>query len=318
MFRLIVIGAILCTALSSCTSAPTPTPAPTPDLAALVSSAASTAVARLPTQTPYPTYTPNPTAPASPTDIAVVAGPTDTAVPTATASPTSAPTGTPTAVPTASPSVSAASSVNLRSGPGTEYPIVGALAQGQRYDVQGRTEDSAWWEVAAAGQQLAWVAAAVVTTTGDMASAPVERNIPTPPPTATPAPAAAATPITQTATSASGTVTSTQACYVFHNFIGSTVHGTFTRQGDEKRIEFDMASHTDQTVCFDPGRWTYTISAPQWNDITDGFQAVAGQQAEWPINGICNTSPVFQWNVDSGTSVQVGTVKTCGIQEPPR
>jgi hypothetical protein len=170
--------------------------------------------------------------------------------------------------------------VNLRAGPGTNYPIVGTIMKGERCDVQGRTGDDAWWEVACTGEQPSWVAASVVSTAGDMAPVPVDKNIPTPLPTPAPAPTAAAT-ITPTAGAASATATvtsTTQDCIAFHNFLGAPVLGTFTRKGDNKKATLKMEANTDQTLCLDTGYWTYTLSAPGWQDLNDGLQATAGRR----------------------------------------
>ena len=75
--------------------------------------------------------------------------------------------------------------MNLRAGPGTNYPVVGATKQGQTYAVQGRTADNTWLEVCRIDQHAAWVAASVVATSGDFARVAVSQNIP-PPLTAAP------------------------------------------------------------------------------------------------------------------------------------
>jgi hypothetical protein len=64
-----------------------------------------------------------------------------------------------------SPQVTANSSVNVRSGPGTVYPILGALTAGSTAGISGKSSDGNWWFVdfpAGAGGH-AWVAGSVVT-----------------------------------------------------------------------------------------------------------------------------------------------------------
>lgn len=51
--------------------------------------------------------------------------------------------------------------VNLRSGPGTDYEIVGTLPSGESLEIVGRNADSSWWQVSTQNG-LAWVAAEVV------------------------------------------------------------------------------------------------------------------------------------------------------------
>lgn len=57
------------------------------------------------------------------------------------------------------PSVTALTLLNLRSGPGTAYPIVGELAEGQTATVTGISADGQWWQIdlPQANDQQAWV-----------------------------------------------------------------------------------------------------------------------------------------------------------------
>jgi uncharacterized protein YraI len=67
--------------------------------------------------------------------------------------------------------------VNLREGPGTNYPVVGQLAAGARYDVIGKNEDGSWWQIDFSGQK-AWVIGQLVSAAGDTASIAVSADIP--------------------------------------------------------------------------------------------------------------------------------------------
>ena len=128
--------------------------------------------------------------------IAVIEGelnipsPTETPRPTKTAAPTatSTPTPRPTATPTTRPTVAAGSSftvaretVNVRSGPGTNYPVVGRVSQGQTFTPDGRNQAGDWLRFSFTGGQ-GWVYAPLMTLTG-MDSLPVVNA-----PPATPAP----------------------------------------------------------------------------------------------------------------------------------
>ena len=121
-----------------------------------------------------------------------------TATPTVTPtpSPTPPPTPTPTAT-SASPTVSISRVMNVRAGPGTNYPIVGQASPGEQYPISGKNPAGGWWQIIYSGQ-YAWVYSPLVTATYPelVQVAPV---IPTPPPTpiptATPIPA---TPIPPT------------------------------------------------------------------------------------------------------------------------
>lgn len=103
--------------------------------------------------------------------------------PTATAEPA---TATPT--PDAGPQVIASSAINVRSGPGTDYGLAGALQQNEIAAITGKNTNGDWWEVTLANGLTGWVYGALVQTTGDTNVVAVAANIPLPPPTATPAP----------------------------------------------------------------------------------------------------------------------------------
>ena len=85
------------------------------------------------------------------------------------------------------PAAIASSASNIRSGPGTSYPIVGKASAGQRYDILGRNADSSWWQISYGGKQ-GWIAASVVKASGPLTQVAVAQNIPTPPPAPTPPP----------------------------------------------------------------------------------------------------------------------------------
>lgn len=135
----------------------------------------------LPTSTP--TYTPTHTSTPSPTD---------TPQPTSTPEPTDTPTPlpSPTEIPLASTVTATESNVNLRSGPGTDYEVIGTLFSGESLEIVGRNADSSWWQVSAPNG-LAWVAASVVTASNIDDSIPVvEAPPPSIQPTDTPIPQA--------------------------------------------------------------------------------------------------------------------------------
>ena len=108
--------------------------------------------------------------------------------PPADAVPTFTPTGEAVQLPSG-PTVVALGIVNVRLGPGTDYPEIGALQAGQTAPVVGRSEDGTWYVIVFAstlGDQ-GWVSADVVT------AANVE-NVPVIAPPALPAPGATPTP----------------------------------------------------------------------------------------------------------------------------
>ena len=105
------------------------------------------------------------------------------------------PTSTP--VPTV-PYVTITRPMNLRSGPGTNYPIIQVAEVEDIFDITGRNAQGTWWRIDVEGEN-AWVYAAYVTAT----NADRIRSVPTPlPPRPTPQPTA--TPRPQTSQISSG------------------------------------------------------------------------------------------------------------------
>lgn len=127
-----------------------------------------------------------------PTDTPV---PTDTPEPTATATPTPEPTATPTATPLPEPQVLADSQgLNVRGGPGTLYPVVGQMRQGDTADILARSADGSWWQVVLADGSEGWVFANLVTVVGPLDQVAVAQDIAPPPVQPTPTPAEPPTP----------------------------------------------------------------------------------------------------------------------------
>jgi hypothetical protein len=123
----------------------------------------------------------------------------ETAIDAQTATPTEAPTDEPTQTltPEAKPIAQAASIVNLRSGPGTNYDLAGSLQATEPVEVIAKNGTGDWWQVRLASGSAAWVYAPLVTVTGSADGIAIAADIPTPPPappTATPAPVVQAAP----------------------------------------------------------------------------------------------------------------------------
>ncbi len=77
--------------------------------------------------------------------------------------------------------------LNVRTGPGTAYPILGVLGVGQTTTVTGRDGTNTWWQIAypAGPGGSGWVSGAYVTLSGDCSAVPIG-SYGAPPPTATP------------------------------------------------------------------------------------------------------------------------------------
>jgi uncharacterized protein YraI len=91
----------------------------------------------------------------------------------------------PTAPPPAgAPSATAIEFVNVRTGPGTTYPVLGVAAPGASAEVSGKSADGAWWQVVIPTQYsssgFGWVSADFVVTQ-NTGSVPVADAPPAPP-----------------------------------------------------------------------------------------------------------------------------------------
>ncbi|NOZ71865.1 MAG: SH3 domain-containing protein [Chloroflexi bacterium] len=154
------------------------------------------------TYTPRPTFTPTPqgqvaNAQLFETEInnnsggESVALPTDTPTPIPTDTPTAEPP-TPTPVPpTPTPVppkvIITRETVNIRQGPGTNYPIVGRAAQGQKFSITGKNPAGDWWQIDFNGK-AGWIIDRLVDKEGQIDLVQVVASIPAPPPTPTPRP----------------------------------------------------------------------------------------------------------------------------------
>lgn len=133
-----------------------------------------------------PTLTPTP----APAEGGAPAQGTDNQAPAPTAEPPT-PTTEPTAEPSPTPAPAAftvtSASLNVRSGPGTLFPVIGRLTNGQSFPVTGKNDDGSWWQFDYNGRTGWVVGSNVAVTSGEAVQ--VAQNIPQPP-TAAPRPTA--------------------------------------------------------------------------------------------------------------------------------
>ena len=98
---------------------------------------------------------------------------------------------TPTVVaelPSTEPMAKAIDLANVRSGPGTNYDVVGGLETGIVAPIIGKNETGDWWQVTLATGQQGWVYGPLVEASGDTTTVALATDIAPPPPTATPEP----------------------------------------------------------------------------------------------------------------------------------
>lgn len=167
-----VVIFVLSTREQPVTNLPTPLPTAMPF-------ATNTVIAHLPTNTPIPP----PSATLAP-------------LPTATETPTLPPTLTPTPL---IPVVVADTTVNVRSGPGLTYPVIGSLTPNAPVRATAQNATLTWWVIHLPDGSIGWVSASVVqaqhTDNLPLATAPPVPATPTP--AATPTPLATPTPAYQ-------------------------------------------------------------------------------------------------------------------------
>jgi uncharacterized protein YgiM (DUF1202 family) len=84
--------------------------------------------------------------------------------------------------------VVAASVVNVRSGPGTNYPIVAQLPLNVAIAVVGRNPEGSWWQIQGPDGATGWVAGSVVQASNVAGVAVVSAPPPPAPPTPAPTP----------------------------------------------------------------------------------------------------------------------------------
>jgi uncharacterized protein YraI len=135
------------------------------------------------TRTPVPTFTP------APAQAPVIVIPTLTPLPVApTPTPTrvipgdnasSAPADSSQAavespVAAVQPELVAPGTVNIRSGPGTNFAVIGSLAANTPMRITGRNADTSWWQVEITSGSTGWVASSVVSASNADNVFPVE------------------------------------------------------------------------------------------------------------------------------------------------
>jgi uncharacterized protein YraI len=101
----------------------------------------------------------------------------------------STPAPTPTPVNTQPQATVSVAALNMRLGPGTNYPVIGSLTLGETCDIIGRNAATSWWNVQCPKNLKGWVAAQLVSVTGSTANVPI--IVAPPPPTSTPVPPSA-------------------------------------------------------------------------------------------------------------------------------
>ena len=191
------------------------------------------------------------------------------------------------------------SSLRMRSGPGTEYEIVGAAPAGDVYPIIGQAFGCGWLHVEHPTFGSVWMSGAAQFTSMnvDCAEIPESTDIPAPPPpppTPEPAPEAPAEPeaaspaqaesSAPTADSPSG-LPNDMGCYLFQNFVGPELNITVTAKDWAWADNFRVPEGGVKKYCFAPGRYAMTADAPPpWNSINIDLHVKAGEHYLFPFS----------------------------------
>ena len=250
---------------------------------------------------PRPTFTVTPTkAEAQPA--------TQAPEPTQAATLVLSPTITPTVAAAATSAPAAAAftvnnpTVNVRQGPGTAYPIIGQVTQGQQLAITGKDSSGSWWQFNYNGDS-GWVINDLVTVNAGAAGIAVAANIPIAPtlapiPTARPAPPARPAPsappaqptkppapATQFAVNGANPRVNTNPlvtvfCLVWNSSRNGVVGGTLRVTGGGQTKEISFSATTSWANAGLPSQFQYNTGCK-----IEIAPAVDGQYTAWLISG---------------------------------
>jgi len=178
--------------------------------------------------------------------------------------------------------------MNVRGGPGTDYPVIGSATSGDSFDITGKAPDGSWYQVCCFGdEEKGWLSASLVTVEGDAAAIEVAADIPEPPPTPTPRPQPTSPPSAPAPTAtAESEIPPNLGCYLIQNYLGVELTFTIEAVGWNWRETFRVAPGAEVPYCLNPGRYNFTIDAPPpWSNINGSVDVEAGDRLLWPIRG---------------------------------
>jgi serine/threonine protein kinase len=223
--------------------------------------------------------------------------PTVTSIaPTTSVPPTATAVITPTATIPATPALAPIRNLTARSGPGSQYPSVGAITAGEQVDIIGISEDGAWFQVSLTDGSLGWVSASpalVTISAGDLNDVPIV-PAPTDLPSATPLPT-----ITPTRGLAPTTVSAAAEIILYYDPDNLVLLNRSDQTLDLSRLTFVQTPASGRELVFDSDRW-------QGND--------ALPSGDWPKPTYCDSrrataqvgSQSWFWiSDDPGASFQV-------------
>ena len=190
--------------------------------------------------------------------------------------------------------VTAPQGVNVRTGPGTNFPVIGVAPFGREGEIIGRSADGAWWVVAvpSAPGGMGWVAASHVAAS-NAADVPIIASpappvvvIPTPAPTPTPRPQPTATPSAQMSLTADRTTITQGECTTIRWSV-ENVQAVWVYPQGQPYQQFPRVGQGSEQVC-PPVTTTYEMrvlmrdGTVQFRTVTVNVTPAAPQN---PLNG---------------------------------
>jgi heat shock protein HslJ len=221
--------------------------------------------------------------------------------------------------------VTAPSGVNVRSGPGTNYPVIGVAPFGAEGAIVGRTADSQWWAVSvpSAPGGIGWVSDDYVAVTGVedvpviVVSPPVYvPPAPAPAPTPTPVPPPTATPIAQIAFWADQTTINQGECTTLHWSV-EHVQAVWVYPQGQPYQQYPQTGQGSQQVC-PPSTTTYEMLVLMRDGTTATQQVtvtVIPAAAQNPLAGTAWQVSSYNNGTGAVVSVMGGTTLTAAFEQ---
>ena len=201
--------------------------------------------------------------------------------------------------------VTAPDGVNVRTGPGTDYPFLGVAPFGAEGEIVGRSADGQWWVVAlpAAPGAIGWVSASLVAVL-DAENVPVLEPA-APPPTPTPVPVPTATPSPELAFWADQTSINQGQCTNI-NWSVEHVQAVWVYPQGQPYDQYPRAGQGSEQVCPDTST-TYEMRVQLRNGEVTTQQVSITVNVQNPLAG--TSWEVISYNNGRGgvVSVIIGT-----------
>ena len=156
--------------------------------------------------------------------------------------------------------------LNVRGGPGTEYPIIASVEKESVFKAVGEYGNCAWIQMEDSDGVQGWVSGAAQFTTLNVVCADLA--------------AVAAPPLTAAPATNSGG----QPCVTFKNQVGIEVNITLTRQGDNWNTTFTVKKGESGGQCVGAGKYTYTASTWDGRSLNGDMELAPGDNLQIDLN----------------------------------